>query len=522
MDNDSSKGKRKGVMSTNNVREQDDSTTTTTDHSIASRVSTANTTTTNNTTVQTNNTKTQIPILLYPQWHNFVAGGVAGLFSRIIAAPLDLIRIRRQLHHNYTTTPTVTYPSESIWNSWKRIVQNEGGISALYRGNMAAMYLWVTYSAVQFSIYTSTKDKIQNYLSFDGSNDLNTTTTTNSSKATKIIVSFCSGAIAGLGATIVTYPFDVCRTTFSAYGLTSVALATTTDTSTSIISQPKTTPITIADAGAALTQPHTTGTNQPRIVRSSSPLLPLPLSSLYEPPLFPSSTSNVTSTKPIHSTIPMSSTISSSTQPPTVPITANQHMVQPQQLQLPRTFLQFVQQMYQLQGIRGFYAGVTPALIQIIPYMGCNFAIYDYLTTTAASSETIESNGGVISIGLSAYAGSISGAVSKIIVYPLDTVKRRLQAQAFFSSSTVWNNINSHSDQSHDHTYRHRNYSGMWDCIQTIARDEGFMAFYRGIVPSVMKTAIATSLTFATFRWTQSTLQYMHDRFIRPTYEQPH
>jgi solute carrier family 25 thiamine pyrophosphate transporter 19 len=86
----------------------------------------------------------------------------------------------------------------------------------------------------------------------------------------------------------------------------------------------------------------------------------------------------------------------------------------------PRTFAEFTRYLYQSKGIRGFYAGAFPAVIQIIPYMGMNFAIYDLLTSKERS------------VGLSAYAGSISGAVSKIMVYPMDTVKRRLQAEAFF------------------------------------------------------------------------------------------
>jgi Mitochondrial carrier protein len=88
----------------------------------------------------------------------------------------------------------------------------------------------------------------------------------------------------------------------------------------------------------------------------------------------------------------------------------------------------------------------------------------------------------------------LSGAFSKICVYPVDTVKRRLQAQAFFPASQ-----------------HQKYYAGMWDCIITVYRQEGVTSFYRGMVPSVLKTAIATSLTFAFFRWTKNTLEGIHD-----------
>ena len=101
---------------------------------------------------------------------------------------------------------------------------------------------------------------------------------------------------------------------------------------------------------------------------------------------------------------------------------------------------------------------------------------------------------------LAAYAGSISGALSKLVVYPLDTVKRRLQAQALVLST---DGINSNN-------HFHQCYRGMWDCFVTIYRREGYAAFYRGMVPSVLKTTISTSLSFALYRWTRNALESGH------------
>lgn len=131
---------------------------------------------------------------VYPSWHNAVAGGIAGAGSRMATAPLDLIRIRRQL------APVTLYPSESLWQSWVNIVRNEGGVTALFRGNLAAVSLWVGYAAVQFSVYTRTKDYCLVVISPTGA-------------------AFVSGAVAGTVATLATYPFDVCRTTFAAKGI---------------------------------------------------------------------------------------------------------------------------------------------------------------------------------------------------------------------------------------------------------------------------------------------------------------
>ena len=112
--------------------------------------------------------------------------------------------------------------------------------------------------------------------------------------------------------------------------------------------------------------------------------------------------------------------------------------------------------------------------------MGLNFAIYDFLTS------------GDRNVGLSAYAGTISGSLSKVIVYPIDTVKKRLQGQAVFGPGGVA-------------------YDSMLDCFRKIARQEGYLGFYGGLLPSVLKTGIATGLSFSLFRGTKNFLENLDD-----------
>ena len=154
--------------------------------------------------------------------------------------------------------------------------------------------------------------------------------------------------------------------------------------------------------------------------------------------------------------------------------------------------------MYRQDGIRGFYAGSAPAVVQIVPYMGLNFAIYDFLITQGDNDD--DSNSTIInskSVGLSGYAGSISGAVSKIIVYPMDTIKKRIQIQSVFGA--------------------HRTgviYNGIWDCLVTTIRMEGAHGLYRGLVPSVLKTTMGSGLAFTFFRSTKNLLECIHDGTI--------
>jgi len=145
------------------------------------------------------------------------------------------------------------------------------------------------------------------------------------------------------------------------------------------------------------------------------------------------------------------------------------------------------------QPIRTIFAGSGPAVLGIVPYMGLNFALYDYLIR----------RGDRVKVSDAGSAGAISGGVSKLIVYPLDTVKKRLQAQAF---ETFWGSATANVAKVDKVQYKN-----MLDCASRIMSEEGPRAFYRGLVPSLVKTMGATSLTFAIFQLTKNTLETAHD-----------
>ena len=326
---------------------------------------------------------------IYPWWHNVIAGATAGAGARLFTAPLDLLKIRRQLQ---TTTPATASvgASPGLFHSLKRIVKTEGGIQSLFRGNLAATYLWIGYAAVQFSLYARTADYLSsfppnlqmNYLPLPIQKPAQFASGLLSSIGSNpTAVAFCAGASAGTAATLATYPFDICRTAFA---------------SQKTLSQ---------------------GT------KSISTFFQLAMKDNPHP-------------------------------------------------------------------LRTIFAGSGPAVLGIVPYMGLNFALYDYLVR----------RGDKVKVSDAGTAGAISGGVSKFVVYPLDTVKKRLQAQSF---DTFWG--------SRDILSKRVPYKNMIDCGSRIMREEGLGAFYRGLVPTVMKTMVATSLTFAIFQMTKNNLENFHD-----------
>ncbi|KAG9762718.1 hypothetical protein KCU75_g10089, partial [Aureobasidium melanogenum] len=77
------------------------------------------------------------------------------------------------------------------------------------------------------------------------------------------------------------------------------------------------------------------------------------------------------------------------------------------------------------EGPKGFFRGLGAGIGQIVPYMGLFFAFYEALKPAFAGvSMPLESLGSGDAI-----AGVLASMLSKTAVFPLDTVRKRLQVQ---------------------------------------------------------------------------------------------
>ncbi|KAK1991180.1 mitochondrial carrier [Colletotrichum falcatum] len=136
------------------------------------------------------------------------AGATAGLFSRFVIAPLDVVKIRLQLQTHSLSDPLSVQSAnggpvyKGTLNTIRHILANEG-ITGLWKGNVPAELLYVCYSAVQFTAYRSTTQLLQAV--FDN-------------RLPNTAESFIAGAAAGAAATTATYPLDLLRTRFAAQG----------------------------------------------------------------------------------------------------------------------------------------------------------------------------------------------------------------------------------------------------------------------------------------------------------------
>ncbi|RUS12706.1 mitochondrial carrier domain-containing protein [Endogone sp. FLAS-F59071] len=250
-----------------------------------------------------------------------------------------------------------------------RLIVREEGITGLWKGNLSAEYLYLTYGAAQFYAYYKVEDFI---CDLDSQNHLPPT-----------FRALLSGALAGSFATALTYPFDLLRTRFAVQG-------------------------------------------EERMYSG---------------------------------------------------------------------ILQAFQSIYTEEGVPGFYRGVVPSVVQIMPYMGLMFGSFDALKRgigwlkvhhcLPSTSVTFEDM----------FCGALAGVFSKAGIFPMDVVRKRLQVQGPRRTAYVIRDLPQYS-------------ASMFMCMREIVRHEGFLALYKGLVPGIVKAAPASAVTFLVYGKTRELLEW--------------
>lgn len=124
------------------------------------------------------------------------AGAAAGAFTRAVAQPLDVLKIRFQLQLEPIEQGS---KYSSILQAVSSIVKEEG-VSTLWSGHVPAQLLSISYGILQFSTFEKLTQLCEN-------NDPEFYLT-----HYKHWMNFSNGAIAATIATIVSFPFDTVRT----------------------------------------------------------------------------------------------------------------------------------------------------------------------------------------------------------------------------------------------------------------------------------------------------------------------
>ncbi|XP_058186032.1 S-adenosylmethionine carrier 1, chloroplastic/mitochondrial [Rhododendron vialii] len=133
------------------------------------------------------------------------------------------------------------------------------------------------------------------------------------------------------------------------------------------------------------------------------------------------------------------------------------------------------------EGFKGLYAGYGSFLLRDLPFDAIQFCVYEQLRIgykLAAKRELSDPENAII--------GAFSGALTGAITTPLDVIKTRLMIQGSANQ-----------------------YKGIFDCVQTIVKEEGPPALLKGIGPRVLWIGIGGSIFFGVL---ESTKRYLSKR----------
>lgn len=134
---------------------------------------------------------------------------------------------------------------------------------------------------------------------------------------------------------------------------------------------------------------------------------------------------------------------------------------------------------YGVNGVRGFYAGLRPTLVEIVPYISLHFAFYEGL-----KGEVLKrTHGDHLRPDESLFVGAVSGTGSKLLTMPLDNAKKLMQVEGQFQHAGALSSP----------------YRGIGHVLQRVWRKDGFRGWFRGTAPSLVKAAPNSAITFAVY-----------------------
>lgn len=165
-----------------------------------------------------------------------------------------------------------------------------------------------------------------------------------------------------------------------------------------------------------------------------------------------------------------------------------------------KNLVQAASKMYAKEGIRSFYKGLVPTLVQIFPHAGLQFGFYSFFKTLWEISFGVKRQDPYKAAGVneSLVCGALAGIFSKGTIYPLDMVKKRLQIQGFQEARETFGRV--------------QKYNGMLDCFRIILREEGAFGFFKGLAPSTLKAGLSVALIFCTYeQCIMLAREYLHD-----------
>ncbi|XP_068146214.1 mitochondrial thiamine pyrophosphate carrier [Drosophila tropicalis] len=161
-----------------------------------------------------------------------------------------------------------------------------------------------------------------------------------------------------------------------------------------------------------------------------------------------------------------------------------------------------VYKIIQKKGLLGLTRGLPFTLVQVFPLVGANFLIYKFLNETVIVAHeriTKKPNPQRTIPGFILFMnGALAGVGAKVLVYPADVVKKRIQLSVFEDERKSFG--------------RNPICPSFVQCVASTYRVEGISGFYKGMSPTLFKSGLTTAFYFTVY-------DHFNRWFIRPLRE---
>lgn len=126
--------------------------------------------------------------------------------------------------------------------------------------------------------------------------------------------------------------------------------------------------------------------------------------------------------------------------------------------------------MYQTEGARALYSGLTPTLLRDVPFSGIYFMFYTRLKEIAARSVNDTSNLPAVNFA----CGLVAGMFASVVTQPADVVKTQMQLYP-------------------------QKYGSPMKAVMHVYEKDGFDGFVRGIVPRTIRRTMMAALAWSVY-----------------------
>ncbi|CAI4050046.1 Ca(2+)-binding ATP:ADP antiporter SAL1 SKDI_14G2400 [Saccharomyces kudriavzevii IFO 1802] len=145
-----------------------------------------------------------------------------------------------------------------------------------------------------------------------------------------------------------------------------------------------------------------------------------------------------------------------------------------------RLLFQTAKDMFREGGLKLFYRGVTVGILGIFPYAALDLGTFSALKkryiTKQAKALNLPQDQVTLSNLVVLPMGAFSGTVGASVVYPINLLRTRLQAQGTYAHPYVYN--------------------GFKDVLLKTIEREGYQGLFKGLIPTLAKVCPAVSISY--------------------------